>query len=88
MNPELVQKIAAGFGIFAFGFLAIGSFLNGATAVTSVVRGFEAAVIFGALAWGVGSLFKPEEEDEQHEDVAPEVSQADEKKEHSLHRAM
>ena len=82
MNPQLMQKIAAGFGIFAFGFLAIGSFLNGATAVTSVVRGFEAAGIFGALAWGLGSLFKveKEKEDEVHEEVVPEVPLVEENK--------
>lgn len=57
----IVQRIALGFALCSFFFMVIGSIIKGATAVTAVIRGFEGAVIFGAIAWLVASyLFKEE----------------------------
>lgn len=58
----IAQRIALGFAFGSFFFMVIGSMITGATALTAVIRGFEGAAIFGALAWLVAShLFKEEE---------------------------
>ena len=58
----IVQRIALGFAFGSFFFMVIGSMITGATALTSVIRGFEGAAIFGAISWLVASyLFKDEE---------------------------
>ena len=54
---EIVNKWAMGLAIFSFGFLCIGSFLFGATATTSVLRGVGGGILFGAILWLVGALF-------------------------------
>jgi len=54
---DIVNKWAMGLAIFSFGFLCIGSFLFGATATTSVLRGVGGGVLFGAILWLVGALF-------------------------------
>ena len=46
-----------GLAIFSFGFLCIGSFLFGATATTSVLRGVGGGILFGTILWLVGALF-------------------------------
>ena len=46
-----------GLAIFSFGFLCIGSFLFGATATTSVLRGIGGGILFGTILWLVGALF-------------------------------
>jgi len=55
----IVQRIALGFAFGSFFFMIIGSIITGTTALTAVIRGFEGAAIFGAIAWLVASyLFK------------------------------
>ncbi len=54
---DIVNKWAMGLAIFSFGFLCIGSFLFGATATTSVLRGVGGGILFGAILWLVGALF-------------------------------
>jgi hypothetical protein len=54
---EIVNKWAMALAIFSFGFLCIGSFLFGATATTSVLRGVGGGILFGAILWLVGALF-------------------------------
>jgi len=63
MSSLTTRKIAAGFALLAFAVLTFGSLLNGARAVTSFVRGVEAGLVFGLLAWGLSSLMLKEEED-------------------------
>ena len=46
-----------GLAIFSFGFLCIGSFLFGATATTSILRGIGGGILFGTILWLVGALF-------------------------------
>jgi len=62
MNALIINKWAMGLSVFSFGFLSIGSFLFGATATTSVLRGLGGGVLFGALLWLVGLLISEEEE--------------------------
>jgi len=54
---DIVNKWAMGLAIFSFGFLCIGSFLFGATATTSVLRGIGGGILFGTILWLVGALF-------------------------------
>ena len=56
MNGDIVNKWAMGLAVFSFGFLSIGSFLFGATATTSALRGFSGGILFGILLWLVGVL--------------------------------
>ena len=61
MNALIINKWAMGLAVFSFGFLSIGSFLFGATATTSILRGLGGGVLFGALLWLVGLLINEEE---------------------------
>ena len=60
MNDIIVNRWAMGLAVFSFGFLSIGSFLFGATATTSVLRGFGGGVLFGTLLWLAGLLVNEE----------------------------
>ena len=62
MNALIINKWAMGLAVFSFGFLSIGSFLFGATATTSVLRGLGGGVLFGALLWLVGLMINEEED--------------------------
>tara|TARA_B100000686_G_scaffold354743_1_gene466883 strand:- start:3393 stop:3641 length:249 start_codon:yes stop_codon:yes gene_type:complete len=54
MNEFVSKKIGMGFAFGAFGFLAFTSLIFGATFVTAVIRGFQAALVFGGVAWLLG----------------------------------
>ncbi len=76
MNPINIQKMAASFGLFSFGFLCIGSILMGATVLTGVIRGMVGAVVFALVVWLSGILLLQEdnngdivEGEDQTEDV-------------------
>ena len=58
MTDELVKKISAAFGTFAFTVLAGGSWLMGAWPLTALIRGIEGFVVFGLLAWCVCRLLQ------------------------------
>ncbi len=73
MNDIIVNKWAMGLAIFSFGFLSIGSFLFGATATTSVLRGFGGGVLFGTSLW-LAWLLVNEEKDEIEGDPEAEVN--------------
>ena len=84
MNSLIINKWAMGLAVFSFGFLSIGSFLFGATATTSVLRGLGGGVLFGALLWLVGLLINEEEgpmigevgeEDKIDQETAQETAQ-------------
>ena len=62
MNDNIVNRWAMGLAVFSFGFLSIGSFLFGATATTSVLRGLGGGVLFGSSLWLVGLLISKEED--------------------------
>ncbi|MBI4384055.1 MAG: hypothetical protein HY579_08495 [Nitrospinae bacterium] len=59
----MIRKMALAFALFSFGIVAIGSFLFGSRILTSLVRGTEAAAVFGSLAWALG-LFMEEKDGE------------------------
>ena len=71
MNDIIVNKWAIGLAIFSLGFLSIGSFLFGATATTSVLRGLGGGVLFGTSLWLVGLLIS-EEEGPANDDIEEE----------------
>ena len=61
MNPVNIQKMAASYGMFSFGFLCIGSILMGATIVTGFIRGLVGALFFALLVWLIGIIFLQED---------------------------
>ncbi len=71
MNDNIVNRWAMGLAVFSFGFLSIGSFLFGATATTSVLRGLGGGVLFGSSLWLVGLLIS-KEEDPANDDIEEE----------------
>ena len=71
MNGIIVNRCAMGLAVFSFGFLSIGSFLFGATATTSVLRGLGGGVLFGSSLWIVGLLVS-NEEDPANDDIEEE----------------
>jgi hypothetical protein len=72
MSPENIQKMAVGFGLLSFGILSIGSVLMGATFFTGISRGIGGAILFGLLAWGVGSILMKEDEEDRGDDEEQE----------------
>ena len=73
MNDIIVNRWAMGLAVFSFGFLSIGSFLFGATATTSILRGLGGGVLFGSSLWLAG-LFVNEEKDAIEGDSGAEVN--------------
>ena len=70
--------MAASFGLLSFGILSIGSVLMGATFFTGISRGIGGAILFGLLAWGVGSLLMQEDkvdDEDQKEDKGTQLDQ-------------
>ena len=61
IDGKFLNKWGAGLAVFSFGFLCVGSFLFGATATTSVLRGLGGAILFGGLFWLVGTMLIQEE---------------------------
>ena len=71
MNDTIINKWSMGLAVFSFGFLSIGSFLFGATVMTSILRGLGGGVLFGTSLWLTG-LLVIEEKDEMEEKDAME----------------
>tara|TARA_B100000809_G_scaffold253220_1_gene288973 strand:+ start:582 stop:854 length:273 start_codon:yes stop_codon:yes gene_type:complete len=87
MNDIIVNKWAMGLAIFSFGFLSVGSFLFGATATTSVLRGLGGGVIFGSSLWLAGLLVNEEKdviEGDPEEEVSTDVESTQESTEESV----
>mgnify|MGYP001354884227 CR=1 FL=1 len=75
MNDIIVNRWAMGLAIFSFGFLSIGSFLFGATATTSILRGFGGGVLFGTSLWLAGLLVNEEKDAIEEVDTEAESTQ-------------
>ena len=87
MNDIIVNRWAMGLAVFSFGFLSIGSFLFGATATTSILRGFGGGVLFGAALWLAGLLVNEEKdviEGDPEGEVNAEVESTQESTEESV----
>ena len=87
MNDIIVNRWAMGLAVFSFGFLSIGSFLFGATATTSVLRGLGGGVLFGASLWLAGLLVNEEKdviEGDPEGEVSAEVESTQESTEESV----
>lgn len=81
MTKIQIKKMAVSFAILSFAILAFGSVLTGSRMTTALIRGAEAAFVFGALAWGFGSVVMenakvPEVEEEEAQ--VPEGVEPDE----------
>ncbi|OGW20961.1 MAG: hypothetical protein A3K09_05205 [Nitrospinae bacterium RIFCSPLOWO2_12_FULL_47_7] len=57
------KKIALVFALFSFGVMVFGSVFSGARITTAFVRGTEAAILFGLLAWGLGTMLVEKDDD-------------------------
>ena len=87
MNDIIVNKWAMGLAVFSVGFLSVGSFLFGATATTSVLRGLGGGVIFGSSLWLAGLLVNEEKdviEGDPEEEVNADVESTQESTEESV----
>ena len=87
MNDIIVNRWAMGLAVFSFGFLSIGSFLFGATATTSVLRGLGGGVLFGSSLWLAWLLVNEEKnviEGDPEGEVNAEVESTQESTEESV----
>ena len=87
MNGIIVNRWAMGLAVFSFGFLSIGSFLFGATATTSALRGLGGGVLFGSSLWLAGLLVNEEKdviEGDPKGEVNAEVESTQESTEESV----
>ena len=87
MNDIIVNRWAMGLAVFSFGFLSIGSFLFGATATTSVLRGLGGGVLIGSSLWLAGLLVNEEKdviEGDPEGEVNAEVESTQESTEESV----
>ena len=79
MSVLAIKRMAVGFALFSFGMLAFGSLLSGARLLTAFVRGIEAGIVFGLLAWLLGS-FLLEEKEEELESLSEDMENFDNEK--------
>ena len=79
MSELAIRRMAAGFALFSFGILALGSLLGGVRLFTAFIRGIEAGIIFGLLAWFLGS-FLLEENEEKVESLNEDTENSDNEK--------
>ena len=56
MTKIQIKKMAMSFAILSFAILVFGSVLTGSRMTTALIRGTEAAFVFGLLAWSIGTL--------------------------------
>lgn len=80
MTRFQVKKMAVSFSLLSFAVLTFGSALAGSRLVTAFIRGVEAALLFGAVAWGLGSLIMNgnEAQSPKNKEEAPTESHLDE----------
>ena len=69
MSALGIRKIAVGFALFSFSTLVFGSLLGGARVFTALIRGIEAGIAFGFLAWLMSSFLLEEEAEGLNEDA-------------------
>jgi hypothetical protein len=61
MTKIQIKKMAVSFALLSFAILVFGSVLTGSRMTTALIRGAEAAIVFGALAWSFGSVLMDKE---------------------------
>lgn len=74
MTKIQIKKMAVSFALLSFAILAFGSVLTGSRMTTALIRGTEAAFVFGALAWSFGSVLMDKKAPEVADDNAETVS--------------
>ncbi len=62
MTKTQINKVAVSFSILAFAILVFGSVFTGSRFSTALIRGVEAALVFGVFAWAISSLLFSEKE--------------------------
>lgn len=75
MTDDQVKKASACFATFAFTVMTLGSWAMGARILVAMLRGIEALVVFGLLAFCVGKFlqknvdFTPQEKSEEEDEA-------------------
>ncbi len=75
MNELTHKKMSLAFALFSFGVMVIGSVLSGSGVITAFIRGTKAAILFGLLVWGLGTMLV--ETDGDHHDSGEHVKGGD-----------
>jgi len=80
MTKFQIKKMAVSFSLLSFAVLAFGSVLSGARLTTAFIRGIEAALLFGGVAWALGALIMQDTEDklQEKEEEIPKEANLDE----------
>ena len=76
MSDLMHKKVALAFALLSFGGMMIGSLFSGATVVTAIVRGTEAAALFGLLILALGAMLV-EKVDDAHAGSSSEHKKKD-----------
>lgn len=56
MSELTHKKMSLAFALLSFGVMVFGSVLSGSGVITAFIRGTEAAILFGLLVWGLGTM--------------------------------
>lgn len=78
MTKFQIKKMAVSFALLSFAVLAFGSVLSGSRLTTAFVRGIEAALLFGGIAWALGSLIMQETDEKPRNEEVPKEADLDE----------
>jgi hypothetical protein len=78
MTKFQIKKMAVSFALLSFAVLAFGSVLSGSRLTTAFVRGIEAALVFGGIAWALGSLIMLETDEKPQDEEIPKEADLDE----------
>ncbi len=74
MSKIQIKKMAVSFALLSFAILVFGSVLTGSRMTTALIRGAEAAIVFGMLAWSFGSVVMEKGKSSQGENEEAEAS--------------
>jgi hypothetical protein len=78
MNKFQIKKMAVSFSLLSFAVLAFGSVLSGSRLTTAFIRGVEAALLFGGIAWALGSLIMQNTDEKPQNEEIPKEANLDE----------
>ena len=70
--------MAVSFSLLSFAVLAFGSVLSGSRLTTAFIRGVEAALLFGGVAWALGSLIMQNTDEKPQDEEIPKEANLDE----------
>jgi len=78
MTKFQIKKMAVSFALLSFAVLAFGSVFSGSRLTTAFVRGIEAALLFGGVAWALGSMIMQDTDEKPQDEKIPKEANLDE----------